>query len=76
MLNRAININHLFAMCAPAQHLVKERAFTLAFVNQIDQRRDERNWDKRKIAQIIEQQLQLKNYDIAQKPPTLAGARR
>jgi hypothetical protein len=75
LLDRGINVDHLFAMRAPAQDIVKERAFAVAFVNEIDVRRDERNRDKREIAHIIGEQLELKNRDIPQKPPTVLGTR-
>ena len=60
-------------MRAPAQHLVEERAFALALEDEIDQGRCQGNRHQREIAQIIDQQFELKDQDIAEKRPAITG---
>ena len=74
MFDRAIDVNHFFAVRPPAEDPVEERAFAFALVEKIDYCCTERNRHEREIAQIIEQHFELKNGDIPQKFPATMGA--
>ena len=54
VLDRAVNIDYLFAVGAPSQHFIEKRPFAFAFNDEVDQGGAERNGDQCEIAYIIE----------------------
>ena len=72
--NRTIDVDHFLAVRPPPEHLIKERAVPLTLEDEIDQRRDERDRHKCKIAHVIEQHLELEHENVAKKFPALVAA--
>src|SRR5206468_8977357 len=69
--DRTINIDHFLAVRAPPEHLIKERAMSLALEDEINQRRDQRDRHKRKITYVIEEHLELEHENVAKELPAL-----
>src|SRR5439155_20453890 len=72
--DRTIDVDYLLAVRDPPEHLIKERAVSLTFEDEINQRREQRDRHKGKIAYVIEKHLELENNDVAQKLPALVAA--
>src|SRR5438034_3243342 len=72
--DRTIDVDHFLAVRAPPEHLIKERAVSLTLEDEINQRREQRDRHKGKIAYVIEKHLELENNDVAQKLPALVAA--
>jgi len=69
VFDRAVNIDHLFAVRSPTEDAIKKSAFAVTFEEKVQSRGNERDRHERKIAHVVEQHLELKNNDIAQKSP-------
>ena len=72
--DRTIDIDHFLAVRAPSEHLIEKRALSLTLEDEIDQRRDQGDRHEGKIADVIEQHLELEDEDIAEKLPALVAA--
>src|SRR5207248_8730340 len=73
-IDRTIDVDHFLAVRTPPEHLIKERAVSLTLEDEINQRREQRDRHKGKIAYVVEEHLELENNDVAQKLPALVAA--
>jgi hypothetical protein len=76
MLDGAVNIDYRFAMLAPSEHAVEKGALPLTAKDEVDERRHQRDRHQHEVAQIVQEQLELKNHDVAHKVPAIVGAGR